>query len=193
MPATLNPPKKKTGPSLSSTRRNLNRLRELAGKAGENIYERCQLATALLDDHDWIAAEHGGSQSKAMDWLEEDFFADLSGSFPLGRLLQIFRHFPNIAQWKKRKFHLRDLLADMLEEQNNEPGAKERRERRTVTLREYEQLSNEKNDLEFALKRAKTTIEAHEKRIASLEKENRILREKVAFLEGKLKAFEASR
>lgn len=105
-----------------------NRLKELAGKAGELVYERIGIASKLLADAAWIAEEfppgfkevdgkriRTGGEEEARDTLEADYFGDLCSALTLGQLLAIYTSFPDIADWRRHNFHLMRLWAEHLE------------------------------------------------------------------------------
>lgn len=96
----------------------LAQLRNLHGKAGPLVFERASVAAKLLADAQWIAAEHGGDESKARDVLEDDYFGDIG--LTLGQLLQVHRAFPDVTQWRVHKFSLSRLWAAYQETKQTE-------------------------------------------------------------------------
>ncbi len=91
------------------------RLITLRKRAGRVIFERVRLADTLLSDNDWVShPEHGGGdQSVAIDRLEADAFGDLCGAVSLPDLLEIYHHVPREEDWRKAKFNLRRLHAEV--------------------------------------------------------------------------------
>lgn len=132
-----------------------NRLKELAGKAGELAFERVGLAAKLLADVHWLAEEfpvgtkeedgkrvRTGGEEAARDYLEQDFFGDLCGALTLGQLLKIYQRFPTLAEWKRHNFHLARLWAAALEveaAEKPEPPKSERRKATVAMLEEAEE------------------------------------------------------
>lgn len=88
-----------------TTRQALLELKKLAKVAGEALYRRVELAEQCLSDLDWIAVEHGGSELKAQDTLQSQFFPDLDGYLSLGKLRAMYRDVPK-SKWAEVKYGL---------------------------------------------------------------------------------------
>ena len=84
----------------------------MATNAGEQIYDRAQLAAKVMADKEWIAAEFRGDYDLARDALSADCFPELTKAFPLSALLTLIREFPEIEDWRKHKFSLMRLWAE---------------------------------------------------------------------------------
>jgi len=170
---------------LSETRSLLIRLKTLVQEAGNNYYERIKIATTILTDREWIAAEFGGKEEKACETLEHEYFHDLCGAMDIWSLLQIYRKFPEEADWKKYDYHLTKLY-----EASKLPSAEKAAPRRHVKIKEFEKLEQEKKALQLELRhrtrelaQRDQTIASMEEKIVKLERENERLHGKVEELE----------
>lgn len=90
---------------MNSTKSCLSELKKLVKDAKANLYRRIELAAAVLSDLDWIAREHGGSELKAHDALQSEFFPDLGGYLSLGKLIQMFRTVAK-AEWESCRYDI---------------------------------------------------------------------------------------
>lgn len=164
-----------------------NQLRDLANKAGETAYKRIGLATRLLADKEWIAAEHGGDSHAALETIENDFFGDLCGSMPLARLLKMHEVVKE-EDWKKHRFNLQRVSAEY-----QERLAAQKPERETPVRVTREQLEQEKQQAEH-WRAVASTKEKEVKKVASeLEQLRRELAEKkteIAVLQGRVQELE---
>jgi len=88
---------------MATTRQALLELKKLAKSAADNLYRRIELSAQVMGDLDWIAAEHGGSDLKAQDALQDQFFKDLGGFVSLGKLIAMFRNVPQ-ETWAELKY-----------------------------------------------------------------------------------------
>ena len=86
-----------------TTKQALMELKKLAATAADNLYRRIELAVNVLADLDWIAQVHGGSDLKAQDALQSEFFRDLGGFISLGKLCAMYRHVP-ASEWKACRY-----------------------------------------------------------------------------------------
>jgi hypothetical protein len=158
------------------------KLLSLRDSTGERHYERIKLASQLLADHDWVAdpAGGGGDESKALDRLEAEAFADICGIISLPQLLEIFHHVPDLADWKKAKFNLRKIWADY--NASRKPTTSAAQERRQSAARNNSLPTPEVlNQATLAETRSycnKTLVLLSKKdqRIAELEEENATLK-----------------
>lgn len=149
-------------------------LKTLSTKAGENCYRRIVIAEQILADREWIQEHHGGDPWKAASALEDDFFDDLSGAISLWGMLEILRHFPNESDWKKRKYSLRKLQADINPPENKPQRVKEKLPR--INRDEYESIKQERDTL---LK----SVDSQQKKLKKLEVENIELKGRLKELE----------
>jgi len=92
------------------------RLVNLRDSAGERLYERLNLADKLLSDHAWVEAADGGGgdESRAIDRLEDTAFGDICGALSLPEMLEILHRVPNKETWKKNRYNLRKMHAEMV-------------------------------------------------------------------------------
>jgi len=79
---------------MNETKKALAELKILAKSAADTLYRRIELSAQVLQDLDWIAREYGGSDLKAQDALQSEFFKELGGFIKLGTLIAMFRHVP---------------------------------------------------------------------------------------------------
>lgn len=166
-----------------NTKDALKKLGELAEQSGDNAYERTKLAALLLADREWIAAEHGGDDWKAMDTLEVKFFHDLA--VPLTDLILLYQRFPK-KEWAANGYNLRKMLTLA----KPAPGQSQPREVRRVTLKEMEKVIAEKREFAAAnrtldknLTAARTEVETLRERVTTLERENVKLKGRIEELE----------
>jgi uncharacterized coiled-coil DUF342 family protein len=136
----------------------------------------------------------------ARKYLEEKYFLELSGSMALGQLVVIYKTFPDLAVWKRHRFHLMRLYAQAKEVQGRrEPDRedvdedtaakpKERRGRWSVTLTQFQAVQQERDELKAALAQARKAVEEKDHKIGELEQKVRELEQKHAKLEGHLEA-----
>ena len=172
----------------------VSRLKELAGKAGQAIHERLGLCIELLKDKEYVAA-HFGDEGNALDRLEDDCFGDLCGARSLPELLEVYRAFPEKAQWEQHRWHLGRLVAEWDRTRPKE----EHGTRRAVKVKDHEDLQQQFQEASYLLNQtrrdkdaATATNEELRQKLAALERENIELRAKVEQLEkliaGKLRA-----
>lgn len=90
---------------MNATKSCLSELKRLVKDAKANLYRRIELAATVLADLDWIAREHGGSELKAHDALQAEFFPDLGGYLSLGKLVQMFRTVAK-SQWEECRYDI---------------------------------------------------------------------------------------
>lgn len=81
-----------------------------------DYFGRITLAAKLLNHRPWVAAPDGGGGdvSTAIDRLEADCFPDVCGPwYGLATLLELADHFPDPAEWVRRKNNIKSMVADM--------------------------------------------------------------------------------
>lgn len=88
-----------------TTKQALAELKSLSKAAADNLYRRLELSAKVMADLDWIAQVHGGSDLKAQDALQSEFFADLGGYVTLGTLLAMFRNVPK-SEWATCRYNV---------------------------------------------------------------------------------------
>lgn len=159
---------------MNATKTCLAELKRLVKDAKANLYRRIELAANVLADLDWIAREHGGSELKAHDALQSEFFPDLGGYLSLGKLVQMFR---NVAkpQWEECRYDVAAVEV-VYDEQRRETITEEKGSRTS-----WKTLAGERAE----------KIEKLEAEVAKLlddngrlREDNVNLRERVARLEG---------
>jgi hypothetical protein len=103
------------------TRTALRNLRTLAGRTGELYRERIAESITALRDQIWLQSQFGGSYDKAVEYLQEQWFQDISGFITLHKLLKIYRTIP-VAKWRSYNYNLRalELLHDHPEYANGD-------------------------------------------------------------------------
>lgn len=77
----------------------LAELRTLSAESTKNLYRRIELAATVMEDLDWIASTHGGSDLKAADALRDEYFRDLGGYVSLGKLIAMYKGF-SPSEWE---------------------------------------------------------------------------------------------
>lgn len=125
----------------------LAELRTLAGQASENLYRRIELAATVLSDLDWIANIHGGSDLKAQDALQDEYFADLGGYVTLGKLVLMFQKLPR-DEWESCRWNVAaiEVLYDAQIRETSERG--ERTSWKAVAEERGKQLETVRRDLD---------------------------------------------
>jgi len=110
-----------------TTKQALAELKKLAASAADNLYRRIELAATVMQDLDWIASVHDGSDLKAQDALQSEFFKDLGGYVTLGKLIAMYRHVP-ATDWKECRYDV--AAVEVLYDQQAAPDQKETRNRK---------------------------------------------------------------
>lgn len=106
----------------------LARLTDLTHKSRETIYERVWIADHLLSDREWVEspAGGGGSYSKAIDRLQDDYFGEFCGAITLPQLIDLIQGVPDPAEWKRRKYNLSAMFDALKEAQKPAQQTRER-------------------------------------------------------------------
>jgi hypothetical protein len=136
----------------------LARLGELLNKAGELLFERLTLARELIQDKDWIAESFTGNLDRAADLLEKQYLGDLCGAVQFWRLMALRDRFKTLDDWRKHHFNITKLSAIY----DKEKPKRQPREVNRVTLKEYEQVLEEKQRFEALYKAEKLAREKAE-------------------------------
>lgn len=155
----------------------LAELKTLAREAADNLYRRIELAAQVMRDLDWIAQTHGGSDLKAMDALQDEYFRDLGGFISLGKLILMY---DNIAesQWQDCRY---DVAAVEVEFDNLTREETETKEQGKKTA--WKPIALERAD---EIDRLKKQIDQLVQANSELRDENTELRSDVARLEGRI-------
>ena len=156
----------------------LAELETLAKSARENIWKRIGLAKQVLADHDWIATAHNGSELKARDAIQDQYFYELNGTYTLGVLLSIYGAFPNQKDWIAAKYNLQTMRARWEEAKVKDDNDKPNR-KGPIPRREFEELQQR---MEAQTARCEALAEEN----ARLRAEIAQLREQNAILQGRL-------
>lgn len=158
------------------------KLKTLAGKAGQALFERAQLAAGALTDQEWVIREHEGNPDRARRYLEEECFPELTG-FGLDKLLVLLKTFPNLEDWRAHHYNLARLWA---EHTGRRRQGQPRTGRASAKVKDLEEARETILRHEAAIHRSEDTMRAQTDRIRALEHENLTLRAQVARLEGQL-------
>jgi hypothetical protein len=159
---------------MNATKTCLTELKRLVKDAKANLYRRIELAATVLADLDWIAREHGGSELKAHDALQSEFFPDLGGYLSLGKLLQMYRKVGK-PQWEECRYDI--AAVEVVYDEQHQTTTAEERGSRTAWKKIAEERAERIEQLEAYV--AKLTSENDR-----LSAENTDLRNRVARLEG---------
>lgn len=161
----------------------LAKLKELAGQAGRGVYERLKIVDTLLNDHAYVA-ESWGDESKAFQVLEDDYFGDTSTE--LSQLIEMFRAFPQEAQWAKFKWNVSRLFSQW--EMDRRAAAKNESESRPVRVRA---TVKQMEELQSQVEEAKVIAKKTGEEMVAARDDNASLRAKVAELEKEIAALNA--
>jgi hypothetical protein len=172
----------------------LRRLRELAGQSGPNIYERVSIAAELLANADFVQDRFGGDMGKAIDQLQDGYFADIGGLLQLPVLIELYEQFKE-SRWREWRYDLKRLNAERLKTKREREGTDSQDgegRRGPVSHKELERVredakrAQEKSEqLVTAIQRAENEAKELRERVRQLELEN-------AELRGRLKEREAA-
>lgn len=148
-----------------STTQKLAELKSLALDAKSNLYHRIKLAVEILGDRQYVDSTHGGSEVKAMDYLQAEGFPFVEKT--VGQLVAIYNRFPDKSQWDDRNFNLQVMWDEITLEKKKRGGQTAER----VSWKDkYSELEEENEIL-------KAKLSASERRIAELEGELKGIRE----------------
>jgi hypothetical protein len=149
----------------------LAELKTLSSSAVQNLYRRIELAAQVMGDVDWIASVHGGSDLKAADALQDQYFRDLGGYVSLGKLIAMHKDVSK-DQWEEAKYDVAavEVIYD----------AESREVRETGQRTSWKKMAEERG----------AKLEDLERQIAPLLAANEQLREENAKLRNELARFE---
>ncbi len=110
---------------MSTSKEDFVRLLDLRNQAGATLHQRLVLANKLLSDKEWVddPTQGGGDESRAIDRLEEECFGDCGG-MPLPEMLEVLHQVPELSVWKRNKFNLRKMSAELKARQDAKRNAK---------------------------------------------------------------------
>lgn len=184
-----------------NTNEMIAKLKTMATKAGESIYERVKMAATVLSDSAWVRDEFAGDDEKARDTVEADCFPELSVAFSLADLLILYREFPEIQAWRKVKFNLSRFWAEY-EENRAKANERPRVTRERPKAADFKEATEKAKQLEWSLANVKSEAERKEKdlltklevvreksesEIERLRRENAELREENSQMRGEIK------
>jgi hypothetical protein len=159
----------------------LAELKTLARQAEANLYTRIGYACEVMADLDWIATVHGGSDLKASDALQDEYFRDLGGFISLGKLMAMYRKVEK-QRWEEVKF---DVAAVEVIYDDSNPDQVEKGKRTS-----WKKVAEErKAKIEELERQIKTLVEAN----GQLREEVTELRAKAARLEGRIEEMDRKR
>lgn len=134
----------------TATKQALSQLKKLVKEATNNVYARIRHADTVMQDTQWIEEVHDGSDLKAQDALQSEFFPDLNGYITLGKLRAMY-HNVSEEEWKKNRFDI--AAVEIVYESQAESGPKDPRER-TSWKKEAEKLADEVERYKLAHKQS---------------------------------------
>lgn len=161
-----------------TTTQRLAELKSLANQAKTNLFRRIQLAAEVLADADWIGRVHDGSDTKAQDVIQDEYFSELSEYLTLGTLLAIYRAFPDEAVWGKYKYNLAAmelLYQEQVKSSDEQKPAATRMHWKTEAAKLADQLKTVEADKRMASdlsERQASELETLRQRVQQLEREN---------------------
>jgi exonuclease VII small subunit len=159
----------------------------MLGQAGEMHYKRIKLAKEIIADNGWVLTHFAGDEFRAAEVLEKDYFGDLCGAINFWRLLKIIDEFPKIEDWKKHKFNLTEMSAE-IDARNH--SKRKKGSRWSITQCDYEELESERNRYHKLYSSKKEECEEYNAKVKQLEDAvARLTREK-AQLEKKVAEYE---
>lgn len=168
---------------MNSTKSCLTELKRLVKDAKTNLYRRIELASNVLADLDWIAREHGGSELKAHDALQSEFFPDLGGYLSLGKLVQMFRNVAK-SQWEECRYNIAAVEV-VYDDQRRQTTTEEKGSRTS-----WKALAAERAE---EIDRLKAQVTQLVESNGKLREENTDFRAKVARLEGAMDELRSQR
>lgn len=143
-----------------TTKQALGELKTLVKSAKENLYRRIALAREVLGDLDWIATVHGGSDLRAQDALQSEFFPDLAGYVSLGKLILMQQHVP-VETWQECRYDI--AAVEVLYDQQRAADAGEPKPARPSWKTIAEERAARISELERELSRMQGRLEELEK------------------------------
>lgn len=159
----------------------LAELKKLTDSAVDNLYRRIEIAATVMEDLDWIAQVHGGSDLKAADALKKDFFPDLDGFITLPKLIEMYKKIER-EEWEACHYNVRAV--EVIYEDRH--WAKKEKGQRTA----WKKLAEERGMRIAELEKRITELEEQIKQLlesnSQLRKENTELRAQVAHKEGRI-------
>lgn len=177
---------------MITTNEKILQLRQWIGEAGEMHYKRIKLAKEVISDKHWIAISFNGDDLKAGDALEKEYFGDLCGAISFWRLLKIIDEYPTIEEWRKFKFNLTAMSAEIDSRTKKPPIA--RTNRWSITQKAHEEVEMDRNRFKRMYEVKNQEVEASSRKIAELElkiitltREKRQLEHEVADLQKEVK------
>lgn len=157
----------------------LAELKVLAKDAVSNLYKRIGLAADVMADLEWIADIYGGSDLKAADALQDEYFRDLGGFISLGKLIAMYKSVEK-TQWEEVRY---DVAAVEVIYDDQATGEKAKRKSPTSWKKMYEEAAKKVEEL---MAQIGQLMDANGK----LREENTELRAKHSRMEGRMEEVE---
>ena len=169
---------------MTKTNEALAKLKTMASKAGEALYERIALAAQVLKDREWLDAEFGGDFDNAHEAIEVEYFPEMT-AFGLGKLLDLLETFPTVEAWRTHKFNVQRLWAERTEQRQAERGDPKPRTSKTEKIQADADARVEKEVIarskaEDVARERDARVIMLEARIKELEAENHQMRGELA-------------
>lgn len=172
-----------------TTKQRLARLREMRDSSGEALFERLGLAVQLMGDAEWVAEY--GDDFGALEFLETEYFGDLCGAIHMVDLIKLRQRFIEFAAWRRNKWNVRAMLAELRTEQaKTDAGDAEKRHHWSVRKSEFDEVVQERDHAEAALKHELENLKHRDEelselrnRVKELERENATLLGRISELE----------
>ena len=148
----------------------LAELKILAKDAVSNLYKRIGLAAEVMADLDWIADIYGGSDLKAADALQDEYFRDLGGFISLGKLIAMYKEVEK-TQWEEVRYDVAavEVIYDGLGRETHERGErtswKKIAEERGAKIEELERQVTQLLDANGKLREEATELRAKHARM----------------------------
>jgi hypothetical protein len=159
----------------------LAELKTLAAIAVKNLYQRIGLAAEVMGDLDWIAMIHGGSDLKAADALQDEYFRDLGGYVSLGKLILMYQKVDQ-TQWEEARYDVAavEVIYDGLTRETHEKGE------RTSWKKVAEERGERLEDVERSVKQIEEVAEVRKTEVERLREEVERLKAENANLRGRI-------
>lgn len=193
MDSSMNQPKTAHEFREETTHQKLARLAQMRDANGPKMVKRIRLAVEIYRDKSWIDLEFNGDAARAAEVLEQDYLGELCGTVSFSKLILLCREFPDLEDWKRCKWNLQRIEAEYekrKEERDEQTGEKEKRSKRSVTLKQFEEEEKKRKDAEYVAERLKNDVDNKDRLIAQLREDNERLRMEVSTLRGRLEELE---
>lgn len=176
----------KTRTGIAPWKKLLGEAEQLRGQSGINAHRRATILVELSSDEDFRSEMHLTNDDAiyaVLDGLVEDL------SLTFAELRNMLQEFPSPDDWADGKLRtLYDRTVEMIRSRRTKRDEDlPQRTRRTVTLREYEEVCGDKQDLEARLRYVEGQYAEAVAEIQRLKLENAELRGRIVQLEAMLR------